>query len=117
MIIITASSFIPAIILAAHSMSMDVCEVDSQQIINDLNEEMSSGDHNGRLYCWSGNVPVSEIPEEVEAIMSYNDLFAEEFEFPSLEEGDVVYVYTMVDTDEEVERAAWHMITFESIDR
>ena len=117
MIIITASSFIPAIILAAPSMSMDVCEVDSQQIINDLNEEMDAGDHNGRLYCWSGDMHVKDIPEEVEAIMSYNELFAEEYEFPSLEEGDVVYVYTMVDTDEERMRAAWHMITFDNIER
>lgn len=115
MIIITASSFIPAIILAAHSMSMDVCEVDSQQIINDLNEEMNSGDHNGRLYCWTGED--KNVPEEAMNMMSYNDLFAEEYEFPSLEEGDVVYVYTMVDTDEERMRAAWHMITFDNIER
>ena len=114
MIIITASSFIPAIILAAHSLSMDVCEVDSQQIINDLNDEMDAGDHNGRLYCWSGN---ETVPEEVNNIMSYNNLFAEEYEFPSLEEGDVVYVYTMGEDEKGVRRAAWHMITFDSIER
>jgi hypothetical protein len=112
MIIITSSSFISAIILTAHQMNLDIHEVDSQEVINTLDDADDSGT---RCYCWTGDD--KNVPEEANNMMSYKDLCAEEYEFPSLEEGDIVFVYTMVDTDEESMRAAWHMIMFDSIER
>jgi hypothetical protein len=112
MIIITSSNFISAIILTAHSMQMDVREVDSQEVINTLDEAEASED---RCYCWTGDD--KNVPEEANNMMGYKDLCAEEYEFPSLEVGDTVFVYTMVDTDEETMRAAWHMILFDEIER
>ena len=112
MIIITSSSFISAIILTANQMQMDVREVDSVEVINTLDDAETS---NTRCYCWTGED--KNVPEEANNMMSYKDLCAEEYEFPSLEVGDIVFVYTMVDTDEEVERAAWHMILFDEIER
>ena len=115
MIIITSSQFISSIILAAHSIQMSVSEVDSQHVINTLDDEADGNYHDGRVYCWTGED--KNVPEEAERIMGYKDLCAEEYEFPSLEVGDIVFVYTMVETDEETQRAAWHLITFDEIDR
>ena len=110
MIIITGSNFIPAIILTAHQMELDIQEVDSQDVINTLDDADDSGT---RCYCWTNND--KNVPEEASNMMGYKDLCAEEYEFPSLEEGDIVFVYTMIETDEETQRAAWHRIMFDYI--
>jgi hypothetical protein len=112
MIIITSSTFISSIILTAHQMQMDVREVDSQDVINTLDDAEAS---DTRCYCWTGDD--KNVPQDATDMMGYKDLCAEEFEFDSLEVGDMVLVYTVCDTDEETDRTAWHMILFDEIER
>ncbi len=111
MIIITSSAFMSSIILTAHSMQMDVKEVDVDSVVMSLDDAASDNDP---CYCWTGED--KNIPAEAMGIMSYKDLCAEEYEFPSLEVGDTVFVYTRVETDEGW-KCAWHMILFDEIDR
>ena len=118
MIIITSSAFMSSIILTAHSMQMEVKEVNIDTVTMTLDntiETSLSGDYrNEPCYCWTGED--KNIPTEAVSVMSYKDLCAEEYEFPSLEEGDTVFVYTRVETDEGW-KCAWHMILFDEIDR
>lgn len=113
MLIITNSNFLKDIVLSAHSMSVDVSETISQEVIAALDDEVDQNSHQGKLYCWTGN---DAVPSEAEAIMGYKDLCAEEYEFDSLEEGDVVYMYSEHSTDEG-DKVAWHVITFDDITR
>jgi len=112
MIIITSHKFISTVFLVAHSMNIHVQQVNTQEIINSLDE---SEEFHERCYCWTGDD--KNVPEEVDALMSYKNLCAEEFEFESLYEGDTVFAYTMVETDEGTMRPAWHMILFDEICR
>lgn len=116
MIIITALSMLPEVIMHVHSMSMDISEITIDEVIHTLDDEQLNGDHQGRLYCWPGNDADVNAPEEAERVMNYKDLCAEEYEFWSLEEGDVLYMYSEVQADGQT-RLVWHLATFDSIER
>ena len=116
MIIITDLKLLPEVVMHAHSMSMDISEITINEVIQALDDEELNGDHQYRLYCWPGNDSHIEAPKEAERVMSYKDLCAEEYEFWSIEAGDVLYMYSEV-TTEEGKRVVWHLVTFDSIER
>ena len=116
MIIITALAMLPEVILHVHSMSMDISEITTDEVISALDDEEESGNHQGRLYCWPGNDSHVNAPEEAERVMNYKDLCAEEYEFWSLETGDVLYMYSEVQADGQ-KRLVWHLVTFDEIER
>ena len=113
MIIITDSYFAKEILFAGHSSQMEVYEVDFHSVFSALEEEDAFGDHNGRVYCWTGE---REVPEEVKGILEFRNMCTEEYVFDSLEARDTIYFYTEI-AYEECVRIAYHMATFAEIEK
>lgn len=116
MIIITALKLLPEVVMHTHSISMDISEITIDEVLQTLDDPQAIKDHDERIYCWPSNDTEERGPAEAERVMNYKDLAAEEYEFWSLEVGDVVYFFSEVYTDTDP-KIVWHMATFDNIER